>query len=43
MVDVGEKSGKLDESLIYLGDFFESSVDNLTKNISVIIEPVLLL
>jgi type IV pilus assembly protein PilC len=42
MVDVGEKSGKLDESLIYLGDFFESSVDNLTKNISVIIEPVLL-
>ncbi len=42
MVDVGEKSGKLDEAFIYLGDFFESQVDEAAKNISVVLEPILL-
>lgn len=43
MIAVGEKTGKLDESLLYLGDFFEEEVDEVVKNISVIIEPILLL
>lgn len=43
MVGIGEKTGKLDETLLYLGDFFEEEVDETTKNLSTIIEPVLLL
>lgn len=43
MVGVGEKSGKLDETLLYLGDFFEEEVDDTTKNLASILEPILLL
>lgn len=43
MLGVGEETGKLDETFIYLGDFFEEEVDEMTKNLSTIIEPVLLL
>jgi len=42
MIRVGEKTGNLDESLLYLGDFFEGEVDNASKNLSSILEPVLL-
>lgn len=40
MIAVGEKTGKLDESLLYLGDFFEEEVDNTAKNFATIIEPI---
>lgn len=43
MIDVGERTGKLEESFLYLGDFFEEEVDNTAKNFSTILEPVLLL
>lgn len=43
MIGVGEKTGKLEESLIYLGEFFEDEVDSTTKNLSTILEPILLL
>lgn len=43
MLSVGEKSGNLDESCLYLGEFFEEEVDNTTKNLSTILEPALLL
>lgn len=43
MIGVGENTGKLDETFVYLGDFFEEEVDEMTKNLSTIIEPVLLL
>jgi len=43
MISVGEKTGKMDETLIYLGDFFEGEVDDATKNLSTIIEPIMLL
>lgn len=43
MIGVGEKTGKLDESLIYLGDFFEDEVDDATRNFSTILEPLILL
>ena len=43
MIGVGEETGKLDEVLIYLGDFFEEEVDDATKNLSNTLEPILLL
>lgn len=43
MVRVGEKTGTLDQVLIYLGDFFDEEVDSVAKNIATILEPALLL
>jgi type IV pilus assembly protein PilC len=43
MIAVGEKTGKLEETFLYLGDFFEDEVDDATRNISTIIEPIMLL
>ena len=43
MISVGEKTGRLDESLIYLADFYEKEVDDVAKNISTILEPLLLI
>lgn len=43
MIGVGEDTGKLEEVFSYLGDFFEEDVDDATKNLSNILEPVLLL
>lgn len=43
MIEVGEKTGKLDESLEYLGDFFEEEVDDAAKNLTTTLEPILLL
>ncbi len=43
MVGVGERTGKLDESLGYLAAFYEDEVDAATKNLSTILEPALLL
>lgn len=43
MIGVGEKTGKLDESFLYLGDFFEDEVDDMTRNLSTVLEPMILL
>lgn len=43
MIDVGEKTGKLDEVLIYLSDFYEEEMDNISKNLSVTLEPIMLI
>lgn len=43
MIGVGEKSGRLEETFLYLGDFFEEEVDDVTKNLANILEPILLL
>lgn len=43
MVKVGEESGKLEEVLFYLADFYETEVDNSTKALSTAIEPILLI
>lgn len=43
MISVGEKSGKLNDMLIYIGDYYETETDSLAKNFSTIIEPILLL
>ncbi|KKQ22359.1 hypothetical protein A2999_00895 [Candidatus Wolfebacteria bacterium RIFCSPLOWO2_01_FULL_38_11] len=43
MVEVGENTGHLDENLVYLAEFYEAEVDEMFKNLSTILEPLLLL
>jgi type IV pilus assembly protein PilC len=43
MIGVGERSGRLDESLTYLADYFEKEVYNTTKNLTTVLEPLLLI
>jgi len=43
MIGVGEKTGNLEESLVYLADFYEKEVDNTTQKLSTVLEPILLL
>jgi type IV pilus assembly protein PilC len=43
MIVVGENTGKLDESLLFLANFYESEIDESTKNMSNTIEPIMLL
>lgn len=43
MVQVGEETGALGEVLIRIAEFYEEEVDNATKNMSTIIEPILML
>lgn len=42
MVKVGEESGRFEETLFYLADFYERKIDGATKTISVVLEPILL-
>lgn len=43
MVAVGEKTGKLEETLLYLSEFYEDEIDEFSKNLTTILEPVLLI
>lgn len=43
MIVVGENTGKLEESLVFLADFYEGEMDETTKSLSNFLEPVLLL
>lgn len=43
MVSVGETTGNLSETLMYLAELYETEVNDLTKNLSSTIEPVLML
>ena len=43
MSSVGENTGKLDETMVFLADFYESELDNSTKSMSNVLEPALLL
>lgn len=43
MIEVGEKSGKLEEMLLYLSDYYEEEIETVSKNLSNLLEPVLLL
>jgi type IV pilus assembly protein PilC len=42
VVAVGERSGNLAESFLYLSELFEEEVDDSSKNISSLIEPLLM-
>lgn len=43
IISVGERSGNLSNSLIYLSELYESQVDDFTKNLSNLIEPALMI
>jgi len=43
MIAVGEKTGKLDETLTYLANYYEEEIDTVSKSFSTILEPFLLL
>ncbi len=43
MIAIGEKSGNLSDTLIYLSEFYENEFNDLTKNLSSAIEPVLMI
>lgn len=42
MVKVGEETGKVDEIFFKLADYFESESDHMVKNLTVAIEPIVL-
>ncbi len=42
MIKVGEETGKLDESLSNVANFYEGEADNMVRNLSTLIEPVLI-
>lgn len=43
MIEMGERTGTLSTSLMYLAEYYESEVESALKDISTIIEPVLLI
>ncbi len=43
IVSVGEHSGNLSNSLIYLSEMYEADIDDFTKNLSSMVEPVLMI
>lgn len=43
IISVGERSGNLPNSLLYLSELYENEVDEFTKNIGSLIEPVLMI
>ncbi len=43
MVRVGEETGKIDEIFFRLADYFESESDHMVKNLTVVIEPIVII
>lgn len=43
LIRVGEETGTLGEMFLYLADFYDQEVDDLTRNLSSLLEPVLII
>lgn len=43
MIKVGEETGKVDEIFFKLAEYFESEADHMVKNLTVAIEPIILI
>jgi len=43
MIEVGENTGNLEENLVYLSDYYSDEVDTSLKNLTALIEPMILL
>jgi len=43
MIQVGEKTGKLDETLFYVGEFYSKEIDNSVRTLTTLLEPIILL
>jgi type IV pilus assembly protein PilC len=43
MINIGERSGKMEEVLQYLADFYDLEVQTATKNLTTLLEPLLLI
>ena len=43
MMSVGEETGKLPEMLLKLAEFYENEVDAVVKDLSTVIEPLIML
>ena len=43
MIEVGEETGKIESVLLKLAEFYEEEINQITKNMSSIIEPLLML
>jgi type II secretory pathway component PulF len=42
MIKIGEETGKMDESLKSIADFYDEEIDRMTRNFSSLLEPVLI-
>ena len=43
MINVGEETGKLEETLLYTADFYDAELDEATKRITTFIEPLFII
>ena len=43
MINVGEETGNLSESLLFISNFYESELDDTTRNLSTVLEPALMI
>ena len=43
LIAIGETTGNLSETLLYLSEFYEGKLDETTKNLSTVLEPLMML
>ncbi len=43
MISIGERTGKVDEMAMYVADYYEEELDAASKNLTTVLEPILLI